>query len=741
MRKNTNEDFMAKRLSAQSAAAIDAAKECALSLGHRYLGTEHLLAGMMRIYDSKAAKLLRRFGVDEARVVNGIKDTIGVGGYDGELIGYTPRIKAVFDEATDIAAEGTGIIDTENLLSAILLDKDSLGTAILRRMDINVGLVLVELSKGGKLAKSEEKQRSGPDTPLLNKVGRDMIAMAVRGEIDPCIGREEELLRMMRVLCRRSKNNPCLVGEPGVGKTAIVEGLATRIARGNVPPCLQGKKIVSLDMASVVAGSKYRGEFEDKIKKILEEVKAAENVILFIDEVHTILGAGGAEGAIDASNIMKPVMARGEVRIIGATTYEEYKKTIEKDGALDRRFQQIQVREPSISETVGILRGLRSNYEQYHGLTITDGAINAAAELSARYIQGRFLPDKAIDLMDESAAKVCIDERNVVTAEDVAEMCSNATGIPVGKMSADQVHRLLEMEQNLSRRVVGQEEAVAKVCACIRRGRAGIKAEGRPSSVFLFVGPTGVGKTELAKALAAEIGDEKNLIRIDMSEYTEKHSVSKLIGSPPGYVGHENGGMLIDKIRRNPYGVVLFDEVEKSGAEIRNLLLTIMDEGRLTDSQGREADFTNTIIIMTANGTNKSCGSIGFGGTGTVDLTRGTTFSKEFLARIDEVIYFKEPDLGTLCTIAGMKLGELKKRLCKMNCHVEFAQDLPSRIASESMSRHQGARPVAEVVRTMVENPLADMILSGADTSETIYFGGENQQNALSESDNCVVLG
>lgn len=716
---------MAKRLSAQSAAAIDAAKECALSLGHRYLGTEHLLAGMMRIYDSKAAKLLRRFGVDEARVVNGIKDTIGVGGYDGELIGYTPRIKAVFDEATDIAAEGTGIIDTENLLSAILLDKDSLGTAILRRMDINVGLVLVELSKGGKLAKSEEKQRSGPDTPLLNKVGRDMIAMAVRGEIDPCIGREEELLRMMRVLCRRSKNNPCLVGEPGVGKTAIVEGLATRIARGNVPPCLQGKKIVSLDMASVVAGSKYRGEFEDKIKKILEEVKAAENVILFIDEVHTILGAGGAEGAIDASNIMKPVMARGEVRIIGATTYEEYKKTIEKDGALDRRFQQIQVREPSISETVGILRGLRSNYEQYHGLTITDGAINAAAELSARYIQGRFLPDKAIDLMDESAAKACIDGQYILSVDDVTEMCSIMSGVPLGSMAKGESAYLMNMEERLSDRIVGQEDAISKVCAAIRRSRVGIKVQGRPSSVFLFVGPTGVGKTELCKAIADELGMNNALIRFDMSEFTERHSVSKLIGAPPGYVGHENGGMLVDRVRRNPYSIILFDEIDKAGQEVRNLLLTIMDEGRLTDAQGREADFTNTMIFMTANG-DSNCGhNIGFAHGSGDNGKLAPGFTKEFLARIDEVIWFKAPDQQDMCRIARMRLDDLQMRLDRVGCQVEFADELVSRIAEKSLTKRQGARPVAELVRTMVENPIADMILSGIDLAEPIYFNGE----------------
>ena len=722
MGKNTTEDFMAKRLSAQAAAAIDGAKECAVSLGHRYLGTEHLLAGMLRIRDSRAAKLLRRFNVEEDKVIAGIRDTIGIGNYQGELIGYTPRVKDVFDMSMDMAQEGTGIIDTEVLLSAILLDKDSLATALLRRMDVNVGVLLVELSKGGKLAKTEEKQRTVVETPLLNKIARDITAMAAKGEVDPCIGRDVELARMIRVLCRRSKNNPCLVGEPGVGKTAIVEGLADMIVKNRVPACLMGYRIYSLDMASVVAGSKYRGEFEEKIKKILDEAKAAQNIILFIDEVHTILGAGGAEGAIDASNIMKPIMARGEIRIIGATTFDEYKKTIEKDGALDRRFQKIQVREPSILETMDILNGLRDTYERYHGIRISDEAIKAAAELSARYMSGRYLPDKAIDLMDESAAKVAIDGMGVVTWQDVAEMCSNSTGIPVGSLDGKEQLHLMSMEARLSQKILGQEKAISKVCACIRRSRAGIRAKGRPSAVLMFLGTTGVGKTELAKALATELGYGSSLIRVDMTEYKEKHSVSKLIGSPPGYVGHEGGGMLVEKVRRNPYSVVLFDEVDKACDDVRDLLLTIMDEGRLTDSQGREADFTNTIIIMTANHSKDTCCSIGFGEGQKSKYRLGAGFSKEFIARIDEVITFETPTEATLRNIARLRLSELKARLAEEGYKVEFSEELSSTIAMESYARRQGARPVAEIMRTMVENPLADLILSGRNIRETITF-------------------
>ncbi len=713
---------MAKRLSAQAAAAIEGAKDCAVSLGHRYLGTEHLLAGMLRVADSRAARILRRYDVEEDRIVSGIRDTIGIGSYQGELVGYTPRVKEVFDVATEMAQEGSGIIDTEVLLSAILLDKDSLGTALLRRMNVNVGVLLVELSKGGKLAKTEEKQKPSADTPLLNKIGRDLTAMATRGEIDPCIGREAELMRMMRVLCRRSKNNPCLVGEPGVGKTAIVEGMADRIAKGQVPSCLKGCKIISLDMASVVAGSKYRGEFEDKVKKIIDEVRSAQNVILFIDEVHTILGAGGAEGAIDASNIMKPVMARGEIRIIGATTFEEYKKTIEKDGALDRRFQKIQVREPSVQETIEILQGLRPSYERHHRIKISDAAIQSAAELSARYMTGRFMPDKAIDLMDESAAKVCIEGREVVAPEDVAEMCSNITGIPLGRMGEQETQQLMVMESRLSRRIIGQDKAISRVCSCIRRSRAGIRTKGRPACVFMFLGSTGVGKTELAKAVAEELGSGSNLIRIDMAEFSEKHSISKLIGSPPGYVGHESGGMLVDKVRRNPYSVVLFDEVDKAGDEVRNLMLSIMDEGRLTDAQGREADFTNTTIIMTANEGRDSCGSIGFGESASDSPKLGKGFSKEFVARIDEVITFEKPDVAVLRNIAELRLQELKERLAATGSRVEFAENLAATIAEKSFAKHQGARPVAEILRSLVENPLADMILSGRESREPILF-------------------
>lgn len=722
MGKNTTEDFMAKRLSAQAAASIDGAKECAVSLGHRYLGTEHLLAGMLKIRDSRASKLLRRFDVEEDKILMGIRDTIGIGNYQGDLIGYTPRVKEVFDMATEMAQEGSGIIDTEVLLSAILLDKDSLGTALLRRMGVNVGVLLVELSKGGKLARTEEKQRQVVDTPLLNKIGRDLTAMAARGEVDPCIGREAELSRMLRVLCRRSKNNPCLVGEPGVGKTAIVEGLAEKITKKQVPSCLEGYRIFSLDMASVVAGSKYRGEFEEKVKKILEEVKAAQNIILFIDEVHTILGAGGAEGAIDASNIMKPIMARGEIRIIGATTFDEYKKTIEKDGALDRRFQRIQVKEPSVLETIEILKGLRENYECYHRIKISDEALKAAAELSHRYVTGKFLPDKAIDLMDESAANVAIEGKGVVTWHDVAEMCSNATGIPVGSLSGAEHTQLMTMEERLSEKILGQEKAISKVCACIRRSKAGIRALGRPAAVLMFLGPTGVGKTELAKALAIEIGYGSCLIRIDMTEYKEKHSVSKLIGSPPGYVGHEDGGMLVEKVRRNPYSVVLFDEVDKACQEVRDLLLTIMDEGRLTDSHGKEADFTNTILIMTANQAKGVSNSIGFGGANDVRNKLGADFSKEFVARIDEVISFDTPSEAVLRKIACLRLAELKERLDMVGYNVEFSEELSYTIARDCFLKHQGARPVAEAIRTMVENPLADIILSGQKTGEKIYF-------------------
>ena len=653
--------------------AIRKAQQYAVHLGHNYVGTEHLLLGLVGVKDSVASKAIEAQGITEDAITEKIDELVGLnngGGYYPQ--DYTPRSKRVIDMSVQEAIKmGTGYVGTEHILLALIQENDSIAVRILASLGVNgqklyedIMSMVGEDSTGSTGANGDSK--SG--TPTLDKYSRDFTKMASESKFDPIIGRDKEIERVIQILSRRTKNNPCLVGDPGVGKSAIIEGLAQQIYEGNVPSTLKDKRIVSLDLSSMIAGSKYRGEFEERIKKVIDEVKAAGNVVLFIDEIHTIIGAGGAEGAIDASNILKPSLARGELQLIGATTIEEYRKYIEKDAALERRFQQVMVNEPNEEEAILMLKGLRDKYEAHHNVKITDEAIEAAVKMSSRYITDRFLPDKAIDLMDEAASKVRLQTytapsnvkeledkitalekekeeaikteefekaakvkkeqtelkkklddakkewdtentktKQVVTEDEIAAVVSSWTGVPVQSLKQEESERLINLEKILHERVIGQDEAVSAVAKAIRRGRVGLKDPKRPIGSFLFLGPTGVGKTELSKALAeALFGDENAMVRIDMSEYMEKHTVSKMIGSPPGYVGYEEGGQLTEKIRRKPYSVVLFDEIEKASPDVFNVMLQILDDGHITDGQGRKVDFKNTVIIMTSNAGAKS---------------------------------------------------------------------------------------------------------------------------------------
>ena len=783
--------------------AIDIAGKMSKSLHHNYIGTEHLLIGLLKENSGVAAKILNENGVELDKIVDLIKELIAPaeGTAVAESDGYSPRVAKVLENAEKEAVRfHADAIGTEHILIAMIKETDCVASRLLTTLSVNMQKVFVDtliaMGEDANLYREEfqngrpGKKKNNEGTPTLDQYSRDLTQLATEGTLDPVVGREEEIQRVIQILSRRTKNNPCLIGEPGVGKTAIVEGIAERIVSGLVPDSVQGKRVVSLDLSGIVAGSKYRGEFEERIKKVIQEVTKAGNVLLFIDELHTIIGAGGAEGAIDASNILKPALARGEIQILGATTITEYRKYVEKDAALERRFQPVTVEEPGEEQTVAILKGLRGKYEAHHHVKITDEAVEAAVRLSARYINDRFLPDKAIDLMDEAAARVrfgvsnhteklaelrnqitekelqledalsnsdialakqCKEEKEAleaelekqtkkaqreirrknlsVTEDDVADVVSGWTKIPVKKLAEGEAARLKKLEATLHKRVVGQEEAVTAVAKAVRRGRVGLKDPRRPIGSFLFLGPTGVGKTEISKALAeAVFGNEQAMIRVDMSEYMEKHSVSKMIGSPPGYVGHEDGGQLSEKVRRNPYSVILFDEIEKAHPDVFNILLQVLDDGHITDSQGRKVDFKNTIIIMTSNAGAQSIvepKKLGFASSddekqnyermkNSVMEEVRRIFKPEFLNRIDETIVFRSLNKNDMKQIVTLMLKDLTDR-CKsqMDITLHVRDSVKNYIVEKAYEPKYGARPLRRKIQNEIENQLAEEILDG----------------------------
>ena len=790
-----------ERYTPQAKEALSLAVEMAESLNHGYVGTEHLLIGLLQEGTGVAAKVLEENGVEEAKVVELVSQLITPDNsvQMAENAAYTPRARRVIENSYREAVRFKAAqIGTEHILIAILREGDCVASRLLNTIGISVQKLYIDLLAAmGEDAPSvkDEMQRGsygkrGSSTPALDSYSRNLTQMALDGKLDPVIGREHEIQRVIQILSRRTKNNPCLIGEPGVGKTAVVEGLAQRIAAGDVPDTIAGKRVMTLDLSGMVAGSKYRGEFEERIKKVIAEVVESKDVLLFIDEIHTIIGAGGAEGALDASNILKPSLARGELQLIGATTIDEYRKYIEKDAALERRFQPVTVDEPSEEESIAILKGLRSRYEEHHKVEITDDALEAAVKLSARYINDRFLPDKAIDLIDEASSKVRllnytkpakvrtyeeqIDEleeeketaireeayekagdikkkqeklkekihqilekwekeketRKLTVGEnEVADVVAGWTKIPVKKLAEEESERLKNLENILHERVVGQEEAITAVSKAIRRGRIGLKDPKRPIGSFLFLGPTGVGKTELSKALAeAMFGTETSLIRVDMSEYMEKHSVSKMIGSPPGYVGYEEGGQLSEKVRRNPYSVILFDEIEKAHPDVFNILLQVLDDGHITDAQGRKIDFKNTIIIMTSNAGAENIIApkrLGFGvatdAKADHEFMKGRVmeevkrlFKPEFLNRIDEIIVFHQLTKEHMKGIADIMLKGIEKR-CKEQLGItltvnEAAKEL---LIDKGYDEKYGARPLRRTIQSLLEDKMAEEILDG----------------------------
>lgn len=804
--------------SAQTALVLarQAAKECAQS----YIGSEHLLLGLLRERTGTAHIVLEEGGVEEEQLLALIEQLIAPEG--GVALanpdGYTPRALAVLESSEKEASFfQMNEIGTEHILLSLLRDVECVATRLLHTMGIQLQKLYMEIMgimgadeetykaylQEVKASKSRQKSSA---TPMLDQYSRDLTEQASQGELDPVIGREEEIKRIIQILSRRTKNNPCLIGEPGVGKTAIAEGLAQKIVAGAVPRTIQDKRVVTLDLASMVAGSKYRGEFEERIKKVIKEVMDCSDVLLFIDELHTIIGAGGAEGAMDASNILKPSLSRGEIQLIGATTIEEYRKYIEKDPALERRFQPVTVEEPTEEEAIEILKGLRPSYEKHHRVMITDDAIESAVKYSMRFISDRFLPDKAIDLIDEAASKVQlkgyqvpanleelqnevfdlaqekedaikegdfdeaarikkeqeakekkltslrsrIEKKNaakqlMVEEPDVAEVVSMWTKIPVQKLAEKETHRLLRLEQTLHQRVIGQDEAVTAVAKAIKRGRVGLKDPKRPIGSFLFLGPTGVGKTELSKAVAETVfGSEQAMIRVDMSEYMEKHSVSKLVGSPPGYVGYEEGGQLSEKVRRNPYSVILFDEIEKAHPDVFNILLQVLDDGHITDAQGRKIDFKNTILIMTSNAGAQSIISPKKLGFAAVDdekhnynVMKGNVmeevrrmFKPEFLNRIDEIIVFHSLNKENIKSIVGLLLKEFTKR-CKeqMNITLNVRDSVKSFISEEGFDDKYGARPLKRAIQNKIEDALAEEILEGkVKSGDTVSVGLSNKE-------------
>ena len=771
-------------------------QEEAIALNHNYIGTEHILLGLIREEEGIAAQVLNNRGIALDAVRQQVETAIGKGQQKIEqIMGYTPRTKTVLELSVEEARSlGHSYVGTEHLLLALIREGEGVAAQILAAMGLNFDIVrqeIMELLKDeGSKSKPGGAASKDANTPALNQYGIDLTEMAREGKLDPIIGREKEIERVIQILSRRTKNNPALIGDPGVGKTAIAEGLAQKIIQGNIPEIIKGKRVVTLDISSMVAGSKYRGEFEERLKNVMNEIKKSKNIILFIDEMHTIIGAGGAEGAIDASNILKPALARGEIQAIGATTLDEYKKHVEKDAALERRFQPVIVGEPSKDEALQILQGLRDKYEAHHKVKITDEAIKAAVDLSDRYIADRFLPDKAVDLVDEAASRVRIrifttppdiksleeklsamekekseaislqeyeraaqlrdnmqdikqqlerskknwtDKTNskdsIVTEEDIAFIVSDWTGIPVTKLADEESKRLLNLESVLHERVIGQEEAVLAVSKAIRRARVGLKDPKRPAGSFIFLGPTGVGKTELSKALAeALFGDENAVIRVDMSEYMEKHTVSKLIGSPPGYVGYEEGGQLTEKVRRKPYSVILLDEIEKAHPDVFNILLQILDDGRLTDGKGRTVDFKNTVVIMTSNvgvSTIRKQAVLGFSistneredayekmkGNVLEDLKK--TFRPEFLNRVDEVIVFHQLEQEHLKQIVELMLKSLLGRIKEMNINIEVTDKAKEVLVEKGYDQAYGARPLRRAIQKMVEDQLSEEMLKG----------------------------
>lgn len=791
---------MIDRFTAKAREAIRLAVEAAEELGHGYVGTEHLLIGLIEEGSGVAAQILNAHGVQEEKVMNLVSQLIAPNNVARlkEPGAYTPSAKRILENSYREAVRFKApLIGTEHLLMAILKEGDCVASRLLNTMNVNVQKLYIDLlgamGEDAPTDREELSQRGGRErnaTPTLDNYSRDLTSLAQAGRLDPVIGREQEIQRVIQILSRRTKNNPCLIGEPGVGKTAVVEGLAQMIVGGDVPETISGKRVVTLDLSGMVAGSKYRGEFEERIKKVLSEVREAGDVLLFIDEIHTIIGAGGAEGAIDASNILKPSLARGELQLIGATTIEEYRKYIEKDPALERRFQPVTVEEPTEEEAVAILKGLRPRYEEHHRVTITDAALTAAVRLSSRYINDRFLPDKAIDLIDEASSKVRLsvfveprgvkeleaeirelekakeeairseayeeageikkkqekkrekigklrekweEEKNsrplFVDEEEIADVVSGWTKIPVSKLKEEETERLLKLESILHERVVGQEEAVTAVSKAIRRGRVGLKDPRRPIGSFLFLGPTGVGKTELCKALAeAMFGTENALIRVDMSEYMEKHSVSKMIGSPPGYVGYEGGGQLSEKVRRNPYSVILFDEVEKAHPDVFNILLQVLDDGHITDSQGHKIDFKNTIVIMTSNAGAENIIAprhLGFTSqddekarytrmkTGVMDEVK-RLFKPEFLNRIDEIIVFHPLSKTHMKEIVSIMLNTVGKRTKQqMSIRLNAGEDVKDFLVEKGYDEKYGARPLRRTIQNLVEDKLAEAVLEG----------------------------
>lgn len=783
--------------------ALNNAISISSHMGHTYVGTEHLLLALTEESDGIAGTVLEQAGVTSSELRKLIENTMGTGSPSVVTVDdFTPRTKRVMQNALLIANRiGHNFVGTEHLLLAILSDNDSYSVRFLKEMGASQDSLIqalsdamnVEINGGYNESMGGNTHSTGnPNgkTKTLDTYGRDLTASAKAGEIDPVIGREEEIQRVVQILCRRTKNNPVLIGEPGVGKTAVAEGLALKIANGEVPELLRDKRVVALDLNSMVAGAKYRGDFEERIKGVVEEIKNSNDVILFIDELHTIIGAGSAEGSTDAANILKPSLARGDFQVLGATTINEYKKYIEKDAALERRFQPVMVGEPSEEEAIQILKGLRDRYEAHHKVKITDEAIDAAVKLSSRYIADRYLPDKAIDLIDESASRVRLQSMTMpndvksiedkikeldkekesavasqdferaaklrdeqksmeeklstekekwqdntkqggeVTAEDIAKIVSDWTGVPVVQLTQEESQRLLNMEEILHKRVIGQDEAVKAISKAIRRGRVGLKDPKRPVGSFIFLGPTGVGKTELCKSLAQVMfGDENAMLRLDMSEYMEKHTVSKLIGSPPGYVGYEEGGYLTEKVRRKPYSVVLFDEIEKAHPDVFNILLQILEDGRLTDSQGRTVDFKNTVIIMTSNVgarliTDKQNNSLGF----STEEEKEKSFEKikddvmgelkkmfrpEFLNRVDDIIVFNKLTPEDIEKIAFNMLDNLKNRLAGLDIDISFTENAVKEIAKQGYDEDYGARPLRRAIRSKIEDVLSEEILEG----------------------------
>ena len=718
--------------------AIENARDAAGSLGHSFVGTEHLLLGIMMEKDGLGARILERNGLDLQSLRRAVAELDGCGAPAVPGQGLTVRARAAVEKAAaEALALRHGCIGTEHLLIGILRQSDCGGSQVLRSLDADANDIYTDIMNVFGSGDARGKQQTGTarsvlrraETRVLDQYSRDLTELAAAGRIDPVVGRGNEILRTVQILSRKTKNNPVLVGEPGVGKTAVAEGLAQWVAGGQAPEGLSGKRIVSLDIPAMLAGTKYRGDFEERVKCVLKDVKRAGDVILFIDELHTIIGAGSAEGAIDAANILKPALGRGEVQIIGATTPEEYRRHIEKDAALERRFQPVKVAEPDKAHTLEMLRSLREGLERHHGVKISDEAMTAACDLSVRYINDRFLPDKAIDLLDEAAASVRVapGPGGVVTAAEIAQVVSLWTNIPVTGLDSDDAERFRGMEERLRRRIIGQDEAVSAVSRAIRRSRVGLRDPNRPVGSFLFLGPTGVGKTELCRALASEVyGDEKAIIRIDMSEYMEKHAVSRLIGSPPGYVGYEDGGQLTEKVRRSPWSVVLFDEIEKAHEDVWSILLQIMDDGHLTDSGGRRVDFSNALIVMTSNiGARiitENRPPLGFhSGEGQSEETMRlavteelkATFRPEFLNRIDETIIFHRLSRENMTEISASMLGGVKERFEKLGISLSVPEESVEWIARMGYDDKFGARPLRRTIQHCIEDAAAELMLDG----------------------------